>query len=629
LFSSELLNYDILNRMKLLHICSTSLLSIGIILSGGLFFLATHKWIDFSALEQYNPGKPSIVLDDEDQEWTRFEIDKRAPIQLKQVPPHLINAFLAAEDHHFFDHGGISIKGSIRSALVNITHGRIVQGASTITQQLVKLLFFNAQRTFKRKIKEQIFALLVEQQFTKEQILETYLNHIYLGCGIYGIEAAAQRFWGKHACDVTIDEAAILAGIVRSPENYCPFNNPQATIKRRNTVLNSMKNLNMIPVDIYTTLRTQPLPPLLPKQICCAPYVREMIRQGLEEKYGKDMLYYGGMIIKTTINQKMQETANNLYTRHLKKIREQCAPRAEAALVTIDTKTGALKALIGGSSFTAKPFNRATQARRQMGSTFKPLIYALALMQGIAFSDTDIDEPISVVYDNKPWEPLNANKRFRGQMTLAAALARSNNIIAVKTLLKVGIDPIIDYAKKAHITGALNPYPSLALGCIDTTVLEVSAFFNIFANNGIYAKPHWIEWIKDSWGKKIERTSVQTEEILPWKICSQVAQVLTKKFGKCDAIGKTGTTNDARSCWFVGATPNYTTTIYLGNDDNTAMPNVFSSYTAMPLWFAFNKAIPQPITHFFYEPTLHKKTIDPITGNPVPPYTPAALTILE
>lgn len=615
--------------MKIIHLLSIIIIGTFITLSGAVFFLATHKWVDFSALEQYNPGKPSILLDDEDQEWARFEIDKRAPIQIKEVPEHVIHAFLAAEDHQFFTHSGISIKGSIRSALVNITHGRIVQGASTITQQLVKLLFFNAQRTFKRKIKEQIFALLVEQQFTKEQILETYLNHIYLGCGIYGIEAAAQRFWGKSARDVNIEEAAILAGIVRSPENYCPFNNPQATTRRRNTVLYSMKSLDYITEELYADLKQKQIPRLVQKQQCCAPYVREMIRQWLEEQYGKDMLYHGGLVIKTTINQNIQKTAQNMYTSHLKNIRKKYAPEAQAGLVTIDTKTGALKALIGGLDFSVSQFNRVTQARRQIGSTFKTLIYATALIQGIRFSDTEIDEPISIVYDGKPWEPENANKRFRGQMTLAAALARSNNIIAVKTLLHVGIEPVIACAKKAHITGVLNPYPSLALGCIDTTALEVCAFFTIFANNGIYAQPYWIEWVKDSWGKKIWRMTPQTEEVLPWKIASQVAQVLTKKCTGCDAIGKTGTTNDSRSCWYVGATPNYTTAIYLGNDDNTAMPNVFSSYTAMPLWFALNTAIPQPITHFTYEPTLVKKTIDPITGALVEPNTPGALTILE
>lgn len=614
--------------MKILRVLSILTIMLGTFVCGGLFFLMTHKWVDFSALEQYNPGKPSIVLDDEDNEWARFEIDRRAPIQLKELPTHLIQAFLAAEDRQFFNHSGVSIKGSIRSALVNISKGRIVQGASTITQQLVKLLFFNARRTFKRKIKEQIFALLVEQQFTKEQILETYLNHIYLGCGIYGVEAAAQRFWGKSARDISIDEAAVLAGIVRSPENYCPLNNPAAALKIRNTVLNSLCELKVISQEQYTLLRTQPLTPLVQKQTCCAPHAREMIRQWLEEKYGKEILYSSGMVIKTTLNQTMQKAANKSYTHHIKKVRAQSAPNAEAGFICIDTHNGGIKALIGGFNFATSQFNRATQAHRQIGSTFKPLVYATALEQGIKLSDTDIDEPITIVYDNQPWEPKNANKKFNGTMTLAAALARSNNIIAVKTLLKTGIEPVIQNARKAHLSGTLNPYPSLALGCIDTTALEVCAMFNIFANKGNYVKPFIIEWVKDSWGTKLWRAHITSEPVFPWKISSQIAQVLAKNRLSCAMIGKTGTTNDARSCWFAGSTPQYTTTIYLGNDDNTPMPNVLSVYTAMPMWVDFNKAIPQPVSHFTHEPSLQVQTIDPLTGQRVSPESPGALTLL-
>lgn len=598
-------------------------------LCGALFFIFTHKWVDFSALEQYNPGKPSIVLDDEDKEWARFELDRRAPIALKELPEHLIQAFLAAEDRQFFTHSGISVKGSIRSAFVNIINGRIVQGASTITQQLVKLLFFNSRRTFKRKIKEQFFSLLIEQQFSKEQILETYLNHIYLGNGIYGVEAAAQRFWGKSARDITIDEAAVLAGIVRSPENYCPLNNPRATYKMRNIVLNALAHLNFISAQELSVLKNKPLTPLKPRTLCIAPHAREMVRQWLEERYGKEMVYTGGLVIKTTINQAMQVQAHTAYQRHLKRIRAQKAPHADSGMVTIQVKTGEIKVLIGGFDFSASQFNRALQARRQIGSTFKPLVYGVALMKGAHFSDTEIDEPITIVYDNQPWEPNNVNKKFNGTMTLAGALARSNNIIAVKTLLRAGIADVIEYAYKAHLPGPIPPYPSIALGCLDASVVEVCGYFNLFANNGTCIEPYFIEWVKDQWSKKIWRYTAKKTPVLPWKISSQVAQVLSRPLLPCDMIGKTGTTNDARSCWFVGSTPAYTTAIYIGNDDNTPMPQIYSAYTAVPLWVDFNKAITQPISHFSYEPSLSSRVIDRMTGKETSTDNPQAIKILE
>ena len=219
--------------------------------AGAAFYLFTHHTVDFSTLAHYNPGHPSILLDDQGNEWGRFQLDRREPIAYDHMPAHLRNAFIAAEDWQFFSHPGISIKGIMRSIIKNVLHGKKLQGASTITQQLVKLLFFDSQKTFKRKIKEQLYALLVEQQFTKEQILETYLNHVYFGFGIYGVEAASQRFWGKHASDLTIDESATLAGVIRCPGQYCPIINPLSAQRRRNIILNSMKNLGMITGEEY------------------------------------------------------------------------------------------------------------------------------------------------------------------------------------------------------------------------------------------------------------------------------------------------------------------------------------------------------------------------------------------
>ena len=219
---------------QIISVCISCILLCFVTGLGALFYVAEQPWVDFSVLEYYNPGKPSILLDDEGNEWARFQLDKREIVSLNQIPPHLIHAFLAAEDWGFYSHSGVSIKGIVRSMLVNITNLRRAQGASTITQQLVRLLFFESQKSFKRKIKEQLLSLVVERQFTKEQILETYLNHIYLGSGIYGVEAASRAFWGKHVSAISLDEAASLASIVRYPQRYCPLYDAESNRKRRN-----------------------------------------------------------------------------------------------------------------------------------------------------------------------------------------------------------------------------------------------------------------------------------------------------------------------------------------------------------------------------------------------------------
>lgn len=284
---------NVIVKSLLFIFCITTCLA-----GGAFFYLLDNHIIDLSPLAHYNPGKPSILLDDQGNEWARFSLDRRQPISLHEMPRHLINAFIAAEDWQFFDHGGISWKGIMRSTLINAYNRRIVQGASTITQQLVKLLFFDSQRTFSRKIKEQVYSFLVERQFTKEYILETYLNHIYFGCGIYGVQAASQRFWGKNAADLTIDQSAVLASIVRSPNHYCPINSPKAAQSRRDVILKSMSKLKLISVQEYEQAVAQPVIILKNDTVLCAPHLKETIRLFLENLVGKEKVYTGDSLFK-------------------------------------------------------------------------------------------------------------------------------------------------------------------------------------------------------------------------------------------------------------------------------------------------------------------------------------------
>jgi len=599
------------------------------LLLGGLYFITHHHCIDLSALEQYNPGKASILLDDEGHEWGRFELDKRAPVVLKEMPKHLIKAFIAAEDWNFFSHSGISYKGIIRAALINLYHGKKKQGGSTITQQLVKLLFFNAQKSFRRKIKEQFYTFLVEQQFTKEQIMEIYLNHLDFGCGIFGVEAAAQRFWQKSIKNISLEEAATLAGMIRAPYRYNPILNPQDAQKRRNIILNSMKKLGFITQEEFKDAQLIKIDIKKNTINNCGLHAKESIRLYLENMLGKNQLYTQGYIIQTTINKKMQLNAQRIFDTEFSRLIKEL-PHINGALISMDTKTGDIKAMIGGTDFNTSPFNRA-YARRQMGSIFKPLVYAAAIEKGAQFNDTEIDESIIVEMDDgSTWEPQNNTRKFKGQMTLAHALSISNNIIAIKTCLNTGLDPIIDLAKKCHLTGPLPRYPSLALGCIDSTLKEAVGAFNIFANNGIYVEPHLISWIKDQWGTKIWRYEHINEQVLSHKITSQVARVLSigmhrfKQYIKQDkenifdteSIGKTGTTNDCRTDWFCGSTPELTTGIYVGRDDNQSMgQNVYAISTAFPIWYNLYKSIDFKQKKFTVDPSLKEVHINLKTGN--------------
>ncbi len=605
---------------------------------GALFYITEQPWVDFSVLEHYDPGKPSLLLDDEGNEWGRFQLDKREVISIDQIPSCLIQAFLAAEDWGFYKHSGLSIKGIVRSILVNIVSFRRAQGASTITQQLVRLLFFEPTKSFQRKIKEQILSIVIERQFTKEQILEAYLNHIYLGAGIYGVEAACFTFWGKHISEISVDEAASLASIVRYPQRYCPLYDAESNKKRRNLILKNMLSLEFISDDQYNTAINKSVTTIKRDNQALAPHLRETLRIFLEKLVGKEKLYTGGLKIQTTLNRKMQEAAESLFNKHLIHLNKRFTSSLEGALLSMETSTGAIKALVGGNSFQFSQFNRALKARRQMGSTFKPLVYAHALAQGKSFTEIELDEPYTLMMNNKEWSPGNANNRFQGPITLAHALSSSNNIVAIKTFLSTNPQKMVHLAQACGLRPS-HTYPSLALGCIEASLSEIVAMMNIFAYRGIYSEPHSIVWIKDQWDTKIWKSSPQHKKLISHHISSQVAKILMHKIEQSkkknptswfasDAFGKSGTTNEFRTCIYVGATPNYTTGVYLGEDNNRSFGAAFASQTAFPLWKQFNKTIAQEQEHFPFDPTLHEESIHALYGTPCSSQDHHAITVL-
>jgi penicillin-binding protein 1A len=591
---------------------------------GFIIYSVSHPVFELNALDHVQQAQPTILLDDTGVEWARFYSDRKEPISISVIPDHVIHAFLAAEDRSFFNHAGISWRGIFRSLLVNLYHRKKVQGASTITQQLVRLLYFDANKTFIRKIKEQCVALLLERQLSKQQIMEMYLNNVYFGCGIYGIAAAAQRFWKKQVSDLTIDEAAALAAIMKSPQKYCPLLFPLSCKQRRDTVLRGMFYCSFINQEQLDNALKMPLE-MVTAEVVCAPHAKEAIRGFLEPIVGADALYKGGLVIQTTINKDLQIRANELFKNHIIQLRSSMMPEIDGSLMTIEVKTGQIKAVVGGFDFSISQFDRALQAKRQFGSIFKPLIYAAAVEKGINFSMTEVDEPLEITMNSIAWRPENFSNDFKGQMTLAYALSHSNNIVTIKTLMKIGTARVIELARQVGITAVLQPYPSLALGCLDGTLKEAVGMFNIFAHNGLYLQPHLVRWVKDKWGTKIWKKNSDAVRAISPRVCGQVAKVLSSRLAKLkkrsphalltDAIGKTGTTNNCRSCWFLGSTPHYTTGVYIGCDDNRSLGrHVYGSATAFPLWLKMQELLADCQQQFVYDPSLRELIIHEKTG---------------
>jgi len=596
---------------------------------GALFYLFETEWVDFTSLENYTTGKSSIVLDDEGKEFARFELDKRAPISFEKLPPILVDAFIAAEDHDFFNHYGISFRGIIRSAWVNLCHRRVVQGASTITQQLAKLMFLSNDRTLLRKIQDIFLALQLERQFTKEKIFELYVNNIYLGRGIYGVEAACRRFWNKSVLDISLDQAAVLASAAKSARLYSPLNSLEMAKRRRNLVLKSMLNLNFITSQDYQDAASKDVE--INEYLSENPvrlYLKEWIRNWAENKWGKDILYASGLKIKTTINLQMQNLSENIFSQNIEKLRLTLGQELNGGMLAMEPCSGKIKAAVGGVDFRLSQYNRSFQAVRQMGSAFKPIIYTAALKSGMKMNDVYVDEPFEMeMPTGEVWRPKNWTNRFDGPMTLLKALSFSNNIVTIKVFRQLGAYCVMDWAKKFEITRNLMSYPSSALGTAEGTVEECAAAFNVFANNGEYMKPYLIEWVKDKWGKKLWEYEEVRHKVVDSKTNSKMVNALSyrmkraenlygpKNWINAESIGKSGSTNGASSTWFVGSTPQLTTAVYLGRDDNKQMgKNVFASKTALPIWLEFNKGIDFKNKHFYIDPELKEKAIDWDTG---------------
>lgn len=541
----------------------------------------------------HEPSLATIIYDRNEKVITRLFQENRNWVKLDVVSPWMVKAILAAEDDRFYEHSGIRPVSIFRAGMVDIFHRGAKQGGSTITQQLARNIFLTKEKTFIRKAKEAILALRLEKIYTKDQLLEMYLNTIYMGHGAYGIDSAAKNYFGKAPGQLSITESAVLAGLVAAPETYSPFRNPSRSKTRKDYVLKRMLDLDWISKSDYDTSFND-VPKLVKREanksslsLKDSPhFVSYILFNMLLPNYGTEKVYRGGMRVHTTIDIDLQKKAEELVSKM----------KHEGALVALDPNTGEILALVGGRDFDASKFNRATQAFRQPGSAFKPIVYATAIENGYRAVDHLLDAPL--VFPNG-WEPGNYGGKYDGEVTLMDALARSINTVAIRLAQICGIRRVSEMARRMGITTPHLPEDlSLALGTASVTPLEMCVAYSTFANNGYRVEPFGIKEIKGKNGESIEQNGPKisnaisvTTAVTARSMLEQVAIWGTGAKARIDGhqtFGKTGTTNDWTDAWFAGGIPGLVVVVYVGNDDHTPLGGkTTGTIAAVPVWKEF------------------------------------------
>jgi penicillin-binding protein 1A len=670
-------------------------------LSGMLFVYSTDL-PEVTSLERYRPSSITELYDQKGNVIGTFALQRRVIAKYEDYPKVLRDAVISIEDKDFERHWGIDPWRILGAAYRDLSSGSRAQGASTLTMQLSRNLFLTPDRKFRRKVQEVMMAIQIERHFTKEQIFTLYANQIFLGHGVYGFEAGSEFYFGKPARQLTIEEAALLAGLPKGPSAYSPINNPEKAERRRNLVLNNMMEDGRITALQAQEAKSRPLNLHLqsdPNNL--APYFIEETRRYLEKKFGTDQVHEGGLRVYTSLDLDLQKAATRavldglaVYERrhgwkgHVRNViaagedvslyehpdwnhtpepgsyfhalvtsvtqgeaeiklgkyhgqirsanmawtghrspneilaagdivyvrvtgvepenRLQLALEqdsgAQAALVAIDNNTGEIRAMVGGRDFDESKFNRATQALRQTGSSFKPYVYSAAVEQGALPDDTIVDAPISFPSVAGTWSPHNYDGRYEGTISLRHALAESRNIPAVKLAQRVGIKKVIEYVHKFGITSEIQPYLPVALGAAEVTLLEHTAAYSTFPNDGVRLSPHSIRKVTDYDGHIMEQNFPEVRDVISAHTARVMVELLqgvvlhgtgfsASKLNH-PLAGKTGTTNDFTDAWFVGFSPSMTCGVWVGYDEKKTLGNKETgAQAALPIWIDFMKAI--------------------------------------
>jgi len=668
--------------------------------TAGLLIVYSTDLPQVDGLERYRPSAITELYDDQGRIIGTFALQRRVIATFDDYPPVLRDALLSIEDKDFYRHWGINTWRILGAAYRDIESGGKVQGGSTLTMQLARNLFLSPDRSFHRKVQEALLAIQIERRFTKPQIFTLYANQIFLGHGVYGFEAASQYYFSKHAKNLTLDEAALLAGLPKAPQYYSPILHPDRALKRRNLVINAMLEDGKITTQQATEAKEKPtILSLQHDPNSTAPYFVEEVRRYLESKYGSDQVHEGGLRVYTSLNLDLQKAANQsvldglaayerrhgwknklvnvvaqgavlekyqsldwddtpevngyihalvmqvesgsatvkfekfsaeltqsdaawtqkklanimnvgdvIYVKILSLGRDGHArvsleqdSGAQGALVALDNVSGEIKAMVGGRDFNESKFNRAVQAQRQVGSSFKPYVYAAAVDQGATPDDTILDAPVTFPAGTSTYTPHNYDEKFEGTITLRRALAQSRNIPALKLADRLGIKTVIDYARKFGVTSNIPPYLPIALGSADLTLMEQTSAFSVFPDDGVRIVPRYITKVTDYDGRVLEEDFPDVKDVISAKtartLTSMLREVVQHGTGVAAAkmpyalAGKTGTTNDFTDAWFIGFSPSITAGVWVGYDEKKSLGSrETGGRAALPIWMEFMKA---------------------------------------
>jgi penicillin-binding protein 1A len=562
-------------------------------------------------------------------------VEDRVPLRLAQIPSEFLQAILSMEDRKFYHHWGLDPIGLARALSGGMLRGRGPRATSTVTQQLARNLFLDQRRTLGRKIREAILALRIERSFSKDEILELYVNTIYFGEGAYGLEAAARRYFGCAAAELSLEQSATLAALPANPAAFSPRRHPEACRRRRNLVLHAMHETGTIDAARYAAAIEQPVALPETRGRGRAAYFTEMVRQELYARYGGANIYHAGLTVETTLDLELQAVAEEALETHLREIEEKNrypylyavqplragrfatdsteAPlRLQGAVVAIEPATGAIRALIGGRDFTESAFNRAVQAVRQPGSAFKPFIYAEALREGYRTTDILNDEPVSYPLpagrgQTGPWSPQNFSRTYLGPVTLRVALMRSINVPSVRLLEALGIAPVVALTRRLGVASPLPRVLSLATGTGEVNLLEMTSSFGVLTNQGIRVDPHLLERVLDRDGHVLETHPSTSQEALDARTCflitSLMRSVVDRGTGatarslwqlRSPLAGKTGTSDDYTDAWFIGYRPDLVVGVWVGFDRKIPIGGSDTgtgSKAALPIWARIMQAV--------------------------------------
>ena len=598
--------------------------------------------------------EPELISGLYDVAW-----EERREVALAELPPLLVRTLILTEDRRFYSHQGFDPIGIVRALVTNVRSGEVVQGGSTLTQQLVKNFFLTDERHLRRKVKEAIMAVLTERRYSKDEILETYLNEIYFGQsgiqGIYGVWEASQLYFARPPQELSVGDIALLVGLIRAPNALSPFRNPERARQRRDTVLRLLRDEGVVDAAQYDAAVSEPLHLAgAHARANAAPNFVDFLREELSRNYPRDVLTSDGLGIFTSLDLQLQQAAAGAVRDGLAELERRYPAaaarddehRVQAALIAVRPQTGAIVAMVGGRDYESTQFNRAVHARRQPGSIFKPFVFLAAFNAArdaddpITPASSVLDEPFEWHYDGRTWRPANYRDMYFGPVTVRRALELSLNAATSRIAARVGLEPILDLAHRIGIESPLPPYPSAVLGAVEVTPLEVAQAYAVIANQGLKAAVRAANKVVDRQGQIIERRPLAVERVVSpeaaYLVTHLMEGVLDNGTGRGvrergftrPAAGKTGTTNDARDAWFAGFTPDLLAVVWIGFDDGDPL-GLTGAEAALPLWTDFmQRASAASSAAPFRAPTgVALVRIDPYTGGIATPSCPE--TIIE